>query len=101
LTQLSVSLIKFLCTQCDQVDGSYATEWIEDFESFQAVVNKGEEYSDTLCSSLALALDDFYRKIDYVVVSAAMGLHMDKFFETIDKAVNDYETYARHPLQRF
>jgi len=78
--------------KCDQIDPTYAKEWIQDNEAFEAALASQPDYSSTLASSLALVLDDFYRHIQHTVVSAYDGYGMEDFFAAVDKAVTNYET---------
>lgn len=79
--------------QSDVIDPSFAKEWITDFDAFEAALQSRHEYTSNLASSLALSLDEFYNKIEHVVVSAFNGFGMDDFFSKIQKSVNEYERY--------
>ncbi|KAK9111763.1 hypothetical protein Scep_019282 [Stephania cephalantha] len=78
----------------DVTDHKFALEWMEDFEKFQAAIASDSSYSATLSRSLSLALDEFYRNLHSVGVSALSGAGMDAFFKVIDASANEFiDTY--------
>ncbi|KAK9134651.1 hypothetical protein Syun_013981 [Stephania yunnanensis] len=78
----------------DVTEHKFALEWMEDFEKFQAAIASDSSYSATLSRSLSLALDEFYRNLHSVGVSALSGAGMDAFFKVIDASANEFiDTY--------
>ena len=71
---------------------TYAEQWMEDFEIYQAALSKHEGYAANLASSLSLSLDEFYSKIGRVSVSATTGQGMAALFGKLADAVVEYET---------
>lgn len=77
--------------QCDAIDPTFAKEWITDYDAFESALQSRHEYTANLASSLALGLEEFYNKIDHVIVSAYDGHGMDDFFNAVQKSVAEYE----------
>ncbi|WCJ26692.1 GPN-loop GTPase QQT2 [Euphorbia peplus] len=78
----------------DIAQHQFALEWMEDFEAFQAAVSSDNSYSSTLAQSLSLVLDEFYKNLKSVGVSAVSGAGMDAFFKAVEASAEEYiETY--------
>ncbi|KDP27945.1 hypothetical protein JCGZ_19025 [Jatropha curcas] len=78
----------------DVAQHQFALEWMEDFEAFQAAVSSDHSYSSTLTQSLSLVLDEFYKNLKSVGVSAVSGAGMDAFFKAVEGSAEEYmETY--------
>ncbi|CAL8122312.1 unnamed protein product [Orchesella dallaii] len=86
--------------KCDAIDPTFAKEWITDFDAFDSALQSREEYTSNLASSLALGLEEFYNKIEHVVVSAYDGFGMDDFHNAVQKSVNEYETVYKPMYQK-
>lgn len=65
-------------------------QWIKDFEMFQAAVENDTSYSSSLSRSLCLVLDEFYRNMPAVGVSAITGAGMKEFFKAVDDSAEEY-----------
>jgi GPN-loop GTPase len=84
----------------DAQDSKFAEEWMEDFELFQKALREDEDlngegengsgYMGSLMNSLSLMLEEFYRHLDVVSVSAYTGKGFDEFLDVIDKKVEEY-----------
>jgi translation initiation factor IF-2 len=67
---------------------------MEDFEAFQGAMRSDDSYMSTFSQSLSLVLDEFYKNLRSVGVSAVSGAGMDAFFKAIEASAEEYmETY--------
>ncbi|KAK9009468.1 hypothetical protein V6N11_036000 [Hibiscus sabdariffa] len=74
----------------DVAQHEFALEWMEDFEAFQAAIKSDTTYTSTLTESLSLSLDEFYRNLRSVGVSAISGAGMNEFFKTIEASAEEF-----------
>ncbi|KAJ8613131.1 hypothetical protein CTAYLR_004825 [Chrysophaeum taylorii] len=72
--------------------------WMDDFEAFHVALDEddsSEAYVTSLHRSMSLVLDEFYRVLDRVAVSAATGEGIDNFWAKLDASRLLYdETYG-------
>lgn len=73
----------------------FAKQWMDDLDAFQDALQEERSYIGSLAQSMALMLEEFYRSLTAVGVSALSGEGMDEFFAAVEKAGREYEeTYA-------
>ncbi|GIZ40542.1 hypothetical protein CKM354_000387600 [Cercospora kikuchii] len=84
-----------------------AVEWMRDFESFQAAVQREEEdqregggYMGPLLNSMSLVLEEFYNHLSVVGVSAMSGDGIDDFFEAVETKRQEFEKDYKPELAR-
>ncbi|CAH1766150.1 5193_t:CDS:2 [Entrophospora sp. SA101] len=82
------------------VSHQFAVDWMTDFESFQEALQKDTSYMTSLMNSMCLVLEEFYKHLRLVGVSAMSGLGMDEFFEAVGEAVKEYEKDYKPELER-
>ena len=63
-----------------------------DFEEFEKALAADSSYNSNLSRSLSFTLDEFYKDLATVGVSAATGEGFDDFMEKVATATHEYET---------
>ncbi|KAF0499384.1 GPN-loop GTPase [Gigaspora margarita] len=84
----------------DVVSHEFAVKWMTDFETFQQALQKDSSYMSSLMNSMCLVLEEFYKHLRVVGVSAITGAGMDEFFNAVDEAVKEYETVYKPELEK-
>lgn len=70
----------------------FAKAWMEDYEQFDEVLREESTFADSLARSIAIALEELYKNIHSVGVSAMTGEGIPELFQAIQKASEEYET---------
>ncbi|KAJ4380640.1 hypothetical protein N0V86_003999 [Didymella sp. IMI 355093] len=98
----------------DAQDAEFAKEWMTDFEAFQAALRNEEEggtfggdgitggsgYMSSLLNSMSLVLEEFYKHLSVVGVSAMTGDGMDDFFKGVQEKKTEFERDYKPELER-
>ncbi|EER39836.1 XPA-binding protein [Histoplasma capsulatum H143] len=103
----------------DVKDAEFAKEWMSDFEAFQAALHEEEEagvfggaeggvggmgggsgYMGSFLNSMSLMLEEFYRHLNVVGVSAMTGDGIDGFFEAVEEKRQEFERDYKPELER-
>lgn len=65
-------------------------EWMRDLDAFLDAIREHDSYMSSLSRSMALVLDEFYRAIKTVALSAVTGDGLAELFTAIDGLAEDY-----------
>ncbi|KAH9865416.1 hypothetical protein J1614_008999 [Plenodomus biglobosus] len=98
----------------DAQDAQFAKDWMTDFEAFQAALRNEEEggsfggegvgggsgYMGSLLNSMSLVLEEFYKHLSVVGVSAMTGDGMDDFFRGVNEKAEEFERDYKPELER-
>ncbi|KAJ8902080.1 hypothetical protein NDN08_006488 [Rhodosorus marinus] len=77
----------------------FAVSWMEDYAVFDEVLREESTFADSLARSMAIALEEFYKNIHSVGVSAITGEGMDDLFAVIQTAAKEYDESYRPDLE--
>jgi len=111
--------------KADIKDPSFAKDWMTDFEAFQEALreeeehgvyggqeglfdgdgvssyaNQGSGYMGSLLNSMSLVLDEFYKHLKVVGVSALTGQGIDEFFTAVQEKAQEFEADYRPEMER-
>lgn len=103
----------------DAQDAGFAHEWMTDFEAFQAALRREEEggsfggaeggdgalgggsgYLGSLLNSMSLVLEEFYRHLSVVGVSAMTGEGVEEFFKSVQEKKEEFVRDYQPELER-
>ncbi|OAX79893.1 hypothetical protein ACJ72_05787 [Emergomyces africanus] len=103
----------------DVKDAEFAKEWMSDFEAFQAALREEEEagafggaeggvggmgggsgYMGSFLNSMSLMLEEFYRHLSVVGVSAMTGDGIGEFFEAVEEKRKEFERDYKPELEK-
>ncbi|KAH3952684.1 GPN-loop GTPase [Parastagonospora nodorum] len=98
----------------DAQDAEFAKKWMTDFEAFQTALRDEEEggtfggdgvgggsgYMGSLLNSMSLVLEEFYKHLSVVGVSAMTGDGVDDFFRSIAAKKEEFQRDYQPELER-
>jgi GTPase SAR1 family protein len=98
----------------DAQDAEFAKKWMTDFEAFQTALRDEEEggtfggdgigggsgYMGSLLNSMSLVLEEFYKHLSVVGVSAMTGDGIDEFFQGVNLKKEEFERDYKPELER-
>lgn len=89
----------------DVVSHEFAREWMTDFEAFQLAAREAADaedgtYMSSLTQSMGLVLEEFYRTLECVGISAATGAGFDDLFAAIERTRATFESDYRAMLRK-
>jgi GTPase SAR1 family protein len=98
----------------DAQDAEFAKKWMTDFEAFQTALRDEEEggtfggdgigggsgYMGSLLNSMSLVLEEFYKHLSVVGVSAMTGDGVDEFFQGVAAKKQEFERDYKPELER-
>merc|ERR1711971_733027 len=85
--------------KCDVLGYEFVVDWLDDFNKFQEALANEDNYTASLSRSLSMVLEEFYKNLTHVGISAVTGLNIDKFFDVIKVAREEYLKYYLPDLQ--
>merc|ERR1719204_655869 len=68
----------------------FLTEWLTDLDSMKEALAKDTTYMSSLVRSMGYVLEEFYKTINHVGVSALSGAGILRFFSALEKGSADY-----------
>lgn len=75
--------------KCDAGDGKVIETWMRDYDAFDQAMNE-HSMAGVLANSIALGLEEFYKVVKTVHVTAVDGIGMNELSSAIDEAVKIY-----------
>mmetsp|Transcript_39993 Transcript_39993/g.101584 ORF Transcript_39993/g.101584 Transcript_39993/m.101584 type:complete len:379 (+) Transcript_39993:95-1231(+) len=76
----------------DVMSHSFLIEWMEDFEKVGQALSRESSYVASLARSMSLAMEEFYRNIRSVGVSAVTGQGCEDFERAVREAAEEFHT---------
>eukprot|EP00435_Cladocopium_sp_Y103_P072062 s28_g39.t1 len=85
----------------DVIPHDFLMEWMEDFEKLGEALSRETSYVASLSKSMSLAMEEFYRNLRSVGVSAVTGAGSEAFQKAVqDAAVEFQESYVPFLLEQ-
>lgn len=84
----------------DVVSHKTQLNWMQDFDAFSLALQGDDSYMSSLTRSMSLVLDEFYRNLKTVGVSAVTGEGITEFFEKVDECAAEYHTDYKPMIEK-
>jgi len=84
----------------DVMKHDFAISWMNSFDAFQAALQREKTYSSELAFSMSLVLDEFYKNLKAVGVSAVTGAGIEQFFKCVDELAVEYDSQYYVELEK-
>mmetsp|Transcript_7037 Transcript_7037/g.25937 ORF Transcript_7037/g.25937 Transcript_7037/m.25937 type:complete len:334 (-) Transcript_7037:137-1138(-) len=84
----------------DIQDHAFALDWMKDFEEFQSALEGDPSFASQLSNSLCLVLEEFYRTLHAVGISALTGEGCVEFIEKVKECSEEYWDTYKVELER-
>jgi hypothetical protein len=81
-----------LFNKIDVMPHSFCKEWMEDFEKVSEALSRETSYVASLARSMSLAMEEFYRNLRTVGVSAVTGQGCADFIQALTGASEEFHT---------
>jgi len=90
-----------LFNKVDVVPHSFLQEWMQDFEKVGEALSKETTYVASLAKSMSLAMEEFYKNLRSVGVSAVTGQGCAEFERALAEACDEFhESYVQFLLEQ-
>ncbi|XP_049849901.1 GPN-loop GTPase 1-like [Schistocerca gregaria] len=76
----------------DVISHEFCLEWMQNSELFSEAISTQGTYMSNFTQSMSLTLQEFYRNLTTVGVSAVSGLGLDEFFQATKECAKQYES---------
>jgi len=85
----------------DVMEWSFLKEWMEDFEKVGEALSRETSYVASLARSMSLAMEEFYKNLRSVGVSAVTGEGCDDFIKALQEAREEFhDSYVPFLLEQ-
>jgi len=87
--------------KCDIAPTDKLINWMQDSDSYVSSMPDDGNYLSCLNRSMSMAIEEFYKDLNYVSVSSLSGFGFDKFFEAVEKAKKEFNEVFLPDMQQY